>query len=178
MPTPKKTTEKFTYENNVREDEKDDFVRLGWSILEKMDPEGDLFVTDKGLVVLQGAGPDDRRINVLGFDEEEIGYIEQFAIPDATEADENDNPIPESITGVIFTTYNLIEVISEVAYQSGYEAGKAERGDKITEVLTEATKDDDDDDEYEYEEEEDGEETIEDEEEYDESSFDEDEEYI
>jgi len=178
----------FEYQNTERIEDKPEVVQFAWQILSTMDPDGELFVNDKALVILQGAykeeaaaakenkslvHPDTRRAETLGFDEDQIELLQRYAVPDAREEDEEGNIVEESIVGVVFTPYQLIEAVYELAYSEGL---KEERR-KVTSVLTEAAEDADDEDDWDPDEDEDEDEDDSEEEDSDEDDSEDDEDF-
>lgn len=166
VPAKKPVHSTFTYENTENIATKSKGVQFAWAILSKMDPEGDLFVTDRALVIVdgqyaeekaaflatkEGVNPDSRRVGALKFDDEQLKQILRFAIPDAREEDAKGEIVPSSIAGVVFTPYQLIEMVFDLAYKQG----QADEKRKVTAVLSAAASDDDDDDDDSFDEDED-----------------------
>lgn len=177
----------FTYQNTENMDDKPEIVQFAWAFLSAMDPEGELFVNDKALVIHQGdyadekaaakkgegTDPDTRRPKALGFDEDQQAIVERYAVPDAREEDDEGNIVESSIVGVVFTPYQLIEAVAAMAYAQGR---KDEKG-KVTSVLTEAADSVDGDEDDDWDPDDDEDEPFDDEEDDDMDVLDEDEEY-
>ena len=115
-------------------------VQRLWRLLSKMDPEGDLWVDNKGIIAIAGDTAKDsptRTPKALKLDEEDTETVASFAICDGPEADN-----AELATGVIFTMYQLVEI--------AFAAGVQFESDRLTGAITAAAnkpgEDDDDDD--------------------------------
>jgi hypothetical protein len=130
-----------------------------WRLLSQMDPDGSTFVSDNGLIAFEGEVPASRSPKALKIAPAMAARLREWAVLDSSIPDD-----PSGATGVIFTTYQLIEM----AYQAGVDVAKAE----LTETLVAASSDDDEEDE---EDEEDGEEEEEGDEEEDEDGEEEEE---
>jgi hypothetical protein len=105
-------------------------VQRLWRILSKMDPEGTLFVNDAGIIGFEGDVPKDRTPKSLDFKADEVKLLRPWAVLDGPEADD-----PETATGVLFTTYQLVEL--------AYAMGQQDEHLKTTKTLTAAVGDDD-----------------------------------
>jgi AAA ATPase containing von Willebrand factor type A (vWA) domain len=130
---------KFQAKNSENIDSKPEGVQRLWRILSKMDPEGTLFVNDAGIIGFEGDVPQDRTPKALGFKPDETKLLRPWAILDGPVADD-----PETASGVLFTTYQLIEL--------AYELGKRDEHASTTEALTSAAEDEEEDEEEEDEE--------------------------
>lgn len=129
-----------------------------WRLLSLMDPDGSTFVSDNGLIAFEGEVPASRLPKALKIKPELAARLREWAVLDSAKPDD-----PSEATGVIFTTYQLIEM----SFQAGYDTAKAE----LTEALVSASEvegdgedeeDEDGEDEGEGEDEEDGDEEEED----------------
>lgn len=105
-----------------------------WRLLSQMDPDGSTFVSDNGLIAFEGEVPASRLPKALKIKPELAARLREWAVLDSAKPDD-----PSEATGVIFTTYQLIEM----AYQAGYDTAKAE----LTEALVSASEDEDGDEE-------------------------------
>jgi len=105
-----------------------------WRLLSQMDPDGSTFVSDNGLIAFEGEVPASRLPKALKIKPELAARLREWAVLDSAKPDD-----PSEATGVIFTTYQLIEM----AYQAGYDTAKAE----LTEALVSASEDEGDDEE-------------------------------
>jgi len=133
----------FEVHNTENMDDKPKNVQRLWAILSKMDPEGELFVNDKGIVMLEGQGPNDRTPKALGFTAKETDLLRPWGIADSPEEDNI-----ELATGVLFSMYQLVEL--------AYELGRQDESGEVTRSLVDAAVGDDDEDD-DYEDDEDGE---------------------
>jgi hypothetical protein len=109
----------------------------------------DAIVTDNGLIAFEGEVPASRLPKALKIKPELAARLREWAVLDSAKPDD-----PSEATGVIFTTYQLIEM----AYQAGYDTAKAE----LTEALVSASEDEDGDEEEDEDGEDEGEESEED----------------
>lgn len=100
-------------------------VRRLWSILDRMDPAGDIFVNDKGILILDGEGPDERRPASLKLKTADVDLLRSFAILDGPKAND-----PETATGIIFTQYQMIQM----AYELGRQAEQRKVASDFTKV--------------------------------------------
>lgn len=139
---------KFTVTNTEDITKKPEAVQRLWRLLSKMDPEGDLWVNNKGIVAIAGStakDSPDRTPKALKLDEDDTETVASFAICDGPEADNVD-----LATGVIFTVYQMIEI----AFAAGVQF-EAERLNKaITAAANKPGDDDDDADDEEFDDEE------------------------
>jgi hypothetical protein len=87
-------------------------IRRLWEILSKMDPDGDLWVNDKGIVVVAGGGPKERTLDALKFTGPDKTLLSEYGVYDSPEPDNG-----ETANGVILTVYQLLEI----AYAKGAE---------------------------------------------------------
>jgi len=131
-----KATPKFEAKNTEDMTKKPEGVQRLWAVLSHMDPEGDLFVNDKGIIGFDGDVPNSRTPKALKLTKDEVALLRPYAIYDAPSPDDRN-----SATGVVLTTYQLVEI----AYELG---AKAERA-KVTNSLTAAASDDEDDEDEE-----------------------------
>lgn len=79
-----------------------------WGLLSKLDPKGELFVADKGIVAVAGQVEKDnpsRSMKSLKLTPPERELISSFAIYDGPEPDNQDEA-----TGLIFTMYQMLEL--------------------------------------------------------------------
>lgn len=116
-------------------------VQRLWKLLSKMDPEGDLWVDNKGIIALAGTTSKDapeRTPKALKLDEEDTETVASFAIYDGPEPDN-----AELATGLIFTVYQLVEVAFAMGAQ--FESERVTKA--ITAAATKPGDDDADDDE-------------------------------
>ncbi len=107
-----------------------------WHLLSKMDPEGDLFVSDKGLIAVDGevaTTSPKRTIPALGLSPIEAEWVRSYAIYDSSAPDEQ-----ESATGLLFTMYQMLELAFSMGVQS--EAAR------VTSAIVRAASPSDDDD--------------------------------
>lgn len=140
MAKTKAKTVPFEVHNTENIEDKPKNIQRLWAILSKMDPEGELFVNDKGIVMLEGDGPDDRTPKALGFTAKESDLLRPWGIADSPEEDNI-----ELATGVLFSMYQLVEL--------AYELGRQDESGEVTRSLVDAAVgDDDEDDDYEGEE--------------------------
>lgn len=109
-------------------------VQKLWQMLDKMDPDGDLFTDDKALIVLDGEGPEGRGVKDLKLTPEEIALIRPYGVYDGPEPDNQ-----ETATGVVFTVFYMVEL--------AYALGARDEAAKVTSALTSAASDVEDDDE-------------------------------
>ena len=139
-----KTKAKPQFEAKNSEDitSKPKAVQRLWRILSKMDEAGTLFVNDVGVIGFEGDVPDDRTPDVLGLKPDEVKLLRPWAVLDGPEADD-----PETATGVLLTTYQIVEL--------AYAMGKQDEHSATTKNLTAAVPaaegsgdEDDEDDEF------------------------------
>lgn len=126
-----------------------DVQRL-WRILEKMDAVG-TYVSDDGIVVLDGEGPDARRPNALNFSAADVDFLRPYGVLDGPVAND-----PATATGVILSPYQLIQIAFDLGRQ--VEAAKAASDFKkavSAPSFTKAKKDEAEEEEEEYAEEDD-----------------------
>lgn len=90
-------------------------VKHLWNIVEKMDRDG-VLVSDSGLIVLHGDGPDERRPGTLGLTKAEIASLKPFSVYDSDHPDDR-----MSARAVVVTIYQLLEA----AYFAGYTSAEA-----------------------------------------------------
>lgn len=143
----------FVYDNTDRPEDKPEMVQVLWNILKKMDPEGDLMTDDRALIGFAGAVPPTRTPAALGLSEDDVNMLLPFAVPDGPVDDEGEI-IPESVTGVLLTPYQLLEL----AYYAGLEDGRGDEDgtetdaeiDVVEEEEEEDESDDDESDDDEY----------------------------
>lgn len=138
----KKKGVQFHCTNTETLEDKHEDVQTIWQILSKMDPTGELFVNDKGIIGIEGQIPKGRSIEDLGLTEEEADLVQRYGILDALEVDDEGNAIPESAVGVMLTTYQLIQIAHDLGEQSGVRKAQS----YVTDALIEASDDDEDDD--------------------------------
>lgn len=134
-------------------------VQRLWKILSKMDEEGTLFVNDEGIVGFDGEYPEERSPEALGLTAQEVKLLRPWAVFDGPEPDDQ-----ETATGVILTTYQLVEL----AYAMGKQAEHTSTTRALTEAAEPVEEDGEEEDEEEWDpddDEEDGEEGEEEEEE-------------
>lgn len=144
-------------------------VQRLWKLLSKMDPEGDLWVNDKGIIAVAGStakNAPERTPKALKLDEEDTETVASFAICDGPEPDN-----AELATGVIFTVYQMIEI----AFAAGTQF-EAERLNKAITAAASKPGDDDDDEEFDDESEDEEVDEVSEEEDDDEDSDDDDDE--
>jgi hypothetical protein len=116
-------------------------VQRLWRLLSKMDPEGDLWVDNKGIIAIAGDTAKDsptRTPKALKLDEEDTETVASFAICDGPEPDN-----AELATGVIFTVYQMIEI--------AFAAGVQFESERLTGAITAAANkpgEEDDDEEF------------------------------
>ena len=92
-----------------------------WGLLEKMDPEGELFVADCGIVAVEGqtvTDAPDRSMEALGLTAEERELVKAFAIYDGPEMD-----VQKTAVGRIYTMYQMLETAFSAGVQ--WEAARA-----------------------------------------------------
>jgi hypothetical protein len=114
-------------------------VQRLWKLLSKMDPDGDLWIDNKGIIAFAGSTAKDapeRTAKALKLDEDDTELVSSFAIYDGPEPDSQD-----LATGLIFTVYQLVEI----AFAMGVQF-ESERVTKA--IAAAATKPGDDDDEF------------------------------
>jgi len=109
----KKSVARFIAHNSEDIESKHKALQSLWRILSKMDEKGTVFVNDIGIIGLDGDVPSDRTPKKLGLKNDEIALIQPYAIYDGPEADDQ-----ESATGVILTTYQLLEAAFDLGAQS------------------------------------------------------------
>lgn len=132
---------KFTATNIEDITKKPEPVQKLWHFLAKLDPNGDLWTDNKGIVAIDGSTAKEspeRTPKALKLNAEDTETATSFAIYDGPEPDN-----AKLATGLIFTVYQLVEVAFAAGIQ--YEAAR------LTNAMTAAaTKpgDDDDDDEF------------------------------
>lgn len=118
-------------------------VQKLWKLLSKMDPNGDLFTDDIGIIAVAGSTAKNapkRTPAALSLDDDESEMVSGFAIYDSPEPDN-----AELATGVIFTVYQLVEI--------AFALGVQFESDRLTRTMTAAAGgavDDDDDDDEEF----------------------------
>ena len=144
----------FQYSNTEYLSDKTALIQKYWKIISKMDPNGDLFTSDHGMVIVDGEYPDSesadsRRPEALGLTEDDMEVIEKFAIPDATEEDREGKIVPSSVVGVVFTMYQMVEAM----YHEAFAAGELSAKSKITDALVSSVPEDDEDLDDDYEDE-------------------------
>lgn len=125
-------------------------VQALWKLLSQMDPDGDLWVNDKGIIALAGQTADeakDRTPKALKLSPDEINWITNFAVYDSPEPDNG-----EHATGLLFTMYQLAELAFSLGTQ--WEAAR------ITKAVVKAADgngEEDEDEDEDFDEEEDAE---------------------
>ena len=124
---------KFSASNSEDISSKAEALQTLWKIMSKSDPDGELFVNDKGLIQLQGDGAPTRTPKALGFTAEETAMIAPFGIYDSDSPDD-----PATARGVIFTGYQFLEM--------AYELGRRDEQENVTGAMVAATDDDDEGD--------------------------------
>lgn len=93
-----------------------DVQRL-WRILEKMDVVG-TYVSDDGIIVLDGEGPDHRKPSALKLSAADVELLRPYGVLDGPIAND-----PATATGVIVSPYQLIQIAFDLGRQ--VEAAKA-----------------------------------------------------
>lgn len=122
---------KFQAKNVEDVTKKPKAIRRLWEVLSKMDPSGDLWVNDKGIVVIAGDGPKERTLDALKFDGQEKSLLSEYGIYDSPEPDN-----AETAKGVILTVYQLLEL--------AYAMGAEDQANEATSALTSAADGDGD----------------------------------
>jgi hypothetical protein len=131
---------KFNVTNVEDITKKPQAVQRLWKLLSKMDPEGDLWVNDKGIIAVAGDTAKDapeRTPKALKLDSEDIETIAAFAICDGPEPDN-----AELATGVIFTVYQMVEI----AFAAGVQFESERLTGAITAAANKPSADDEDED--------------------------------
>jgi hypothetical protein len=118
-----------------------DVQRL-WRILERMDPEGDIFVNDKGILVLDGEGPDERRPEAIKLRKDDTDLLKSYAVLDGPKAND-----PETATGLIFTQFQMIQLAYELGRQAEQRKVATDFKKAITSPPPVGDYDEDEDDE-------------------------------
>lgn len=132
---------KFTATNIEDITKKPEPVQKLWHLLAKLDPNGDLWTDNKGIVAVDGStakDSPDRTPKALKLNAEDTETVTSFAIYDGPEPDD-----AKLATGLIFTVYQLVEVAFAAGIQ--YEAAR------LTSAMTAAANgpvDEDEDDEF------------------------------
>lgn len=130
---------KFTATNIEDITKKPEAVKRIWKLLSKMDPNGELWVDDKGIIAVAGSTAKDapaRTPKALGLDPEDVEMVSGFGIYDGPEPDN-----AETATGVIFTVYQLVEF--------AFAAGVQFEATRLTKAMTAAaTKPGEDDEDF------------------------------
>lgn len=109
------TKKKHRFEATNTDDAKQmpaDVQRL-WRILERMDPDGDVFVNDKGILIMDGEGPDERTPQALKLKKDDTDLLRSYAVLDGPKAND-----PETATGIIFTQFQMIQLAYELGRQA------------------------------------------------------------
>jgi hypothetical protein len=160
---------KFNVTNVEDITKKPQAVQRLWKLLSKMDPEGDLWVNDKGIIAVAGDTAKDapeRTPKALKLDSEDTETVAAFAICDGPEPDN-----AELATGVIFTVYQMVEI----AFAAGVQFESARLTGAITAAANKPSEDDDDDEEFDEDSEDEEMEEVSDEDEDDDDDDDDDE---
>ena len=123
-----KTVPKFEATNTEDITKKPVNVQKMWQILSKMDPDGDLFVDDKAIVILEGEGPAGRAPKDLKLTDEELALIRPYGVYDGPDPDTQ-----ETATGIIFTVFYMVE--------AAYALGAQDEAARLTKSLTDAASD-------------------------------------
>ena len=130
--------EKYKVTNTDNPRDKHPDVQILWDILDKMDPDMDLWSKDIALLSLEGSIVKGRLPKDLGLTPQEAKLIRSVAILDCTEADDKGNSITESAIGSIATIYQLVEL--------AYNLGKSvDASEAVPEVAPDEEEDDEDD---------------------------------
>ncbi len=88
-------------------------VRRLWQIMEKQDPNGDVFVNDVAIIVLEGEGPKDRTPQGLKLLSDDVALLRPFGVLDGPKAND-----PETAVGVIFTPFQMVQLAYELGRQA------------------------------------------------------------
>ena len=106
-----------------------------WALLSKMDPDGSLFVADKGIIAVEGSPVADsptRSPAQLGLSPMEKEWVQHYAVYDGPTPDDQ-----SQATGLIFTMYQFIEL----AFSMGVQWENA----RVNSAIIRAADDSDDD---------------------------------
>lgn len=131
----KKKAAAFEVHNVESLADKPETIGRVWALLDKADPNGDLWVRDVGMIWFDGKSPKGRHIKDLAFTEDEVALMRPYAVVDSPEEDN-----VEKATGVVLTVYQLVELAYEMGFQDG--------GGEVTQDLIDAVVGDDDDDDF------------------------------
>ena len=142
------TKKKARFEATNTDDAKQmpaDVQRL-WKVLDRMDPEGDIFVNDKGILILDGEGPEDRTPQALKMKKEDTDLLRSYAVLDGPRAND-----PETATGLIFSQYQMIQLAYELGRQAEQRKVAADFKKAVsspTPVVGNEDEDDEDDEDF------------------------------
>jgi hypothetical protein len=109
--TKKKTRFEATNTDDIKRMPAD--VQRLWRILERQDPDGEVFVNDKGIILIDGEGPEDRTPEALGLRKEDTELLRSYSVLDGPKAND-----PETATGLLFTQYQMIQLAYELGRQA------------------------------------------------------------
>jgi hypothetical protein len=136
---PMATKAKLTATNVEDITKKPPAVQRLWNLLSKMDPDGDLWIDNKGIIACAGStakDAPDRTAKALKLNEDDTEIVASFAIYDGPEPDSQD-----LATGLIFTVYQLVEI--------AFAMGVQFESERVTKAITAAAaKPGDDDEEF------------------------------
>ncbi len=91
-------------------------VQRLWQLLSKMDPEGTLWVSNAGLILLAGEGPQARSPKALKLNDEEVKLVTSVGIFDADAPDDQ-----ATAKAVIASVYQLVELAFDMGMKAETE---------------------------------------------------------